>query len=72
MSPGLVATEMTTERLDGSGKIFKNTPALNAEDISQAVLYALATPEHVQVHEITIRPFEISKLDIKQNVRSKL
>lgn len=70
ISPGLVTTEMTTK--NGADKLFKNTPSLNAKDISQAVLYALGTPEHVQVHEITIRPFDISKLDIKQTVRSKL
>ncbi len=70
VSPALVTTEMTTK--NGAEKLFKNTPALKPEDISQAILYALGTPEHVQVHEITIRPFDISKLDIKQNVRSKM
>lgn len=65
-----MTTEMTTK--NGTEKIFKNLPSLNAADISQAVLYALATPEHVQVHEITIQPFENSKLDIKQKVNSKL
>lgn len=61
---------MTTK--NGADKLFRNTPALKAEDISQAVVYALATPEHVQVHEITIRPFDISKFEVKQNVRSKM
>lgn len=61
---------MTTK--NGADKMFKNIPALNAEDISQAVLYALATPEHVQVHEITVRPFDNSRLDIKQRVKSSL
>ncbi|XP_037038946.1 farnesol dehydrogenase-like [Bradysia coprophila] len=70
ISPGLVTTEMTTK--NGADRIFKNTPALKPEDISQAVLYTLGTPEHVQVHEITVRPFDFSKLDIKQNVRSKM
>lgn len=65
-----MTTEMTTK--NGADKLFKNTPSLNAEDISQAVLYALATPEHVQVHEITIRPFDISKLEVKQRIRSSL
>lgn len=70
ISPGLVTTEMTTK--NGADKVFRNTPALKAEDISQAVLYALSTPEHVQVHEITIRPFDNSKFDVKQNIRSNL
>lgn len=29
---------------------------LNAEDISDAVLFALGTPPHVQIHELTIKP----------------
>lgn len=29
---------------------------LQSEDISEAVLYVLGTPPHVQVHELTIRP----------------
>ncbi|KAJ6649963.1 Farnesol dehydrogenase [Pseudolycoriella hygida] len=70
ISPGLVTTEMTTK--NGADKMFKNTPSLKAEDISQAVLYALSTPEHVQVHEITIRPFDNGKFDMKSKVRSTL
>jgi len=31
-------------------------PTLNAEDIADAVVYALSTPPHVQVHELTIKP----------------
>lgn len=61
---------MTTK--EGVDKFFKNLPSLEAEDISQAVLYTLATPDHVQVHEITIRPFDISKFQVKQNTRSNL
>lgn len=61
---------MTTK--DGADKLFRNLPSLKPEDISQAVLYTLGTPEHVQVHEITVRPFDVSKFDVKQNVRSKL
>lgn len=70
ISPGLVTTEMTTK--NGADKIFRNIPALTPDDISQAVVYTLGTPEHVQVHEITVRPFDLSKLDIKQSTRSKL
>lgn len=61
---------MTTK--NGADKIFKSLPSLNPEDISQAVIYTLATPEHVQVHEITVRPFEISKFDVKQKIQSNL
>lgn len=30
---------------------------LKPEDVSQCVLYALSTPPHVQVHEITVNAF---------------
>lgn len=29
---------------------------LQCEDISNAVLYILGTPPHVQIHELTIKP----------------
>lgn len=34
----------------------ENRPFLNPEDISQAIIFALGTPPHVQIHEITIKP----------------
>ncbi|XP_020709936.1 farnesol dehydrogenase-like [Athalia rosae] len=58
ISPGGVKTEFisstgvevfTPERL-------KSIPLLNPEDVANAVSYALGTPEHVQVCELTIRP----------------
>ncbi|XP_055843419.1 farnesol dehydrogenase-like [Episyrphus balteatus] len=52
ISPGLVRTEIAP-------KIFFDSfeeKVLNPEDISQAVLYAISTPPHVQIHEITIKP----------------
>ncbi len=33
-----------------------NFPALNPEDISEAVIFALSTPPHVQIHELIIKP----------------
>lgn len=30
--------------------------ALQAEDVSEAVLFALGTPPHAQIHELTIKP----------------
>lgn len=65
-----MSTEMIAK--DGMDKIFRGIPTLKPDDISQAVLYTLGTPEHVQVHEITVRPFDLSKLDIKQKIRSKI
>ncbi|CAD7079056.1 unnamed protein product [Hermetia illucens] len=53
ISPGGVLTEIAPnmETLREAGH-----PLLDAADISNAVLYALSTPPHVQVHELTIRP----------------
>lgn len=49
ISPGAVKTEIA----DFSKA---ELPVLNPEDIAQAVLYALCTPPHVQVHELIIKP----------------
>ncbi|CAD7079060.1 unnamed protein product [Hermetia illucens] len=53
VSPGGVLTEIVPnmEAFSDAGH-----PFLNAEDISNAVLYVLSTPPHVQVHELTIKP----------------
>ncbi|XP_037926586.1 farnesol dehydrogenase-like [Hermetia illucens] len=53
ISPGFVLTEIMPkmEAFRAAGN-----PLLNAEDVSNAVLYVLSTPPHVQVHELTIRP----------------
>ncbi|CAD7079055.1 unnamed protein product [Hermetia illucens] len=50
--PGGVSTEISpdVEALKAAGH-----PLLNPEDISNAILYVLSTPPHVQVHQLTIR-----------------
>ncbi|XP_062558599.1 farnesol dehydrogenase-like [Armigeres subalbatus] len=48
--PGLVKTELITEVFP-QGSI-----TLEAEDISNAVLYVLSTPPRVQIHELKIKP----------------
>ncbi|KAH8419764.1 hypothetical protein KR009_002293 [Drosophila setifemur] len=49
ISPGLVDTDMVPQA-------YKSLPMLQAEDVANAIIYALATPPHVQVHELTIKP----------------
>ncbi|KAH8250560.1 hypothetical protein KR038_006942 [Drosophila bunnanda] len=49
ISPGLVDTELVPQA-------YKSLPMLRAEDVANAIMYVLATPEHVQVHELTIKP----------------
>ncbi|KAJ3651601.1 hypothetical protein Zmor_017630 [Zophobas morio] len=60
VSPGFVATRRTTFAKDLTPErkaFYENKPAVNSEDIADGVIYALSTPEHVQVHELMIRPF---------------
>nr|CAD7423473.1 unnamed protein product [Timema monikensis] len=62
ISPGAVNTEIMEAIDPVRGKemkeqiMIKNIPILNSKDIADAVLYTLATPPHVQIHENTIRP----------------
>ncbi|XP_034490227.1 farnesol dehydrogenase [Drosophila innubila] len=49
ISPGLVDTDMVPQD-------YKRLPMLQPEDVANAIMYALATPPHVQVHEVTIKP----------------
>ncbi|XP_037935025.1 farnesol dehydrogenase-like [Teleopsis dalmanni] len=52
ISPGLVATEIVPEQY----KEMMSNHILQSEDISNAVLFAISTPPHVQIHELTIKP----------------
>ncbi|XP_030563165.1 farnesol dehydrogenase [Drosophila novamexicana] len=49
ISPGLVDTDLVPQA-------YKRLPMLQPEDVANAIMYALATPPHVQVHELTIKP----------------
>lgn len=61
VSPGLVATEFQ-QRMHKSEEIGKTIcshfKCLEAEDLANAVIYALSAPAHVQVHDILLRPTE--------------
>jgi NADP-dependent 3-hydroxy acid dehydrogenase YdfG len=60
IEPGVVATELTNTITDQSLQAFvestKKMVALQAEDIANAILYAVESPPHVNVNEILIRP----------------
>jgi NADP-dependent 3-hydroxy acid dehydrogenase YdfG len=60
VEPGVVATELTNTITDESLKAFvestKKIEALRAEDIANAIVYAVESPSHVNVNEILIRP----------------
>ena len=60
IEPGAVSTELlgsiTDESMKGFIQATKNMETLQSEDIANAVLYAIQTPNHVNVNEILIRP----------------
>lgn len=60
IEPGVVSTELTNTITDESLKGFvensKKMESLKAEDIANAILYAIDAPKHVNVNEILIRP----------------
>jgi NADP-dependent 3-hydroxy acid dehydrogenase YdfG len=60
IEPGVVSTELTDtitdESLQGFIENAKKMEALRAEDIANAILYAVESPSHVNVNEILIRP----------------
>ncbi|XP_030381021.1 farnesol dehydrogenase [Scaptodrosophila lebanonensis] len=49
ISPGVTRTEILPDN-------FNALYMLQPEDISNGIMYALATPPHVQVHQLTIKP----------------
>ena len=60
IEPGVVATELTNTITDESLEKFveasKKMEALNAEDITSAIVFAIDAPNHVNVNEILVRP----------------
>src|ERR687892_492337 len=60
IEPGVVATELintiTDKALQGFKDAVKKMEALQAEDIANAIVFAVQAPNHVNVNEILIRP----------------
>ncbi|KAK4874254.1 hypothetical protein RN001_013614 [Aquatica leii] len=56
ISPGCVQTEMLNAVRVNNHEALKSEPVLYSDDVSSAVLYALSTPPHVQIHEMIINP----------------
>ncbi|KAF2891231.1 hypothetical protein ILUMI_14942, partial [Ignelater luminosus] len=64
VSPGYVLTEFVDASLKGDGaspplelkEMAQTLPSLQANDIADGVLYVLATPPHVLVQELMIKP----------------
>lgn len=62
IEPGVVDTELnntiTDSSLQGFIETIKKMQPLQAQDISNAILYAIDSPNHVNVNEIMIRPVQ--------------
>lgn len=59
VSPGFVETGFAAhyhKSEDAARTTYGRYPVLQPEDVSGAVLYALAQPAHVQIHDILMRP----------------
>jgi len=60
IEPGVVATELnntiTDQSLQGFLEATKKMVALEAQDIANAILFAVESPPHMNVNEILIRP----------------
>jgi NADP-dependent 3-hydroxy acid dehydrogenase YdfG len=60
IEPGIVSTELTNTITDKALEKFvertKQMEALRAEDIADAIVFAVQAPSHVNVNEILIRP----------------
>ena len=60
IEPGVVSTELTNTITDDSLKSFventKKMQSLTAQDIADAILFAVNAPPHVNVNEVLIRP----------------
>ncbi|KAJ2942897.1 hypothetical protein O0L34_g15086 [Tuta absoluta] len=51
ISPGMVETLMTSESITDS-----NVPRLQPSDVADTIVYALSTPSHVNITELTVQP----------------
>ncbi|XP_050314158.1 farnesol dehydrogenase-like [Anthonomus grandis grandis] len=60
ISPGLVHTEIFAEDKIPPGSLLtsflKTNPILQSEDVADAVIFAVGSPAHVQISELTIQP----------------
>jgi NADP-dependent 3-hydroxy acid dehydrogenase YdfG len=60
IEPGAVATELAghnrPEVLEQMARRFQGVTRLAAEDIANAVIYAISQPDNVSVNEVLVRP----------------
>jgi NADP-dependent 3-hydroxy acid dehydrogenase YdfG len=61
ISPGYVETEFAAKyhrSPERAEEVYGQFTVLQPEDVARSVAYVLSQPEHVQVHDLLIRPTE--------------
>lgn len=60
IEPGMVETDFSLVRFKGdadkAGKVYANTTPLKAEDVAEAVVWAVQQPAHVNINRIELMP----------------
>lgn len=60
IAPGMVETEFSEVRFKGdknrAAEVYKGVAPLNAEDIAEAILFAITRPPHVNINDMLIMP----------------
>lgn len=60
IEPGAVATELLSHNSDAvkeaAAQRFEGVEPLQADDIAEAILYALCQPARVAINEVLVRP----------------
>ena len=67
IDPGLVETEFSLVRFQGDAerakKVYEGMTPLSAEDVAEAVVWAVTRPPHVNVDTILLRPLDQARVD---------
>jgi 3-hydroxy acid dehydrogenase/malonic semialdehyde reductase len=60
IDPGMVETEFSIVRFDGdkekADKVYENISPLKAEDVAEAIWFAVSRPKHVTIEDMVIMP----------------
>lgn len=68
IQPGLVETNFSNIRFRGdmekAKEVYCGIQPLQADDIANAIVYVLNTPEHVQINEITLTPTHQATVEV--------
>ncbi len=67
IDPGLVETEFSMVRFSGDARrasqVYAGMKPLSAEDVAEAIVWAVSRPPHVNIDHILIRPLDQARAD---------